>query len=118
MANFEINLEKYSTPTSIAIITGLFLLALSFLTGWMLYYWYVLQYGWNNIVASILMLPSINIWQAGGVITLVSLLTGVKGLSINAIYKATGAKMNSWSLFAHPFIIHAILWILVQLAAV
>lgn len=88
------------------------------LGGFIGYYWYVLQYGWNNIVASILMLPDINIWQAGGVITLVSLLTGVKGLSINAIYKATGAKMNNWSVFVHPFIIHAILWILVQLAAV
>lgn len=88
------------------------------LGGFIGYYWYVLQYGWNNIVASILMLPDINIWQAGGVATLVALLTGVKGLSINAIYKATGAKMNNWSVFVHPFIIHAILWILVQLAAV
>lgn len=87
------------------------------LGGFIGYYWYVFQYGWNNIVASILMLPSINIWQAGGVITFVALLTGVKGLSINAIYKATGAKMNNWSVFVHPFIIHAILWILVQLAA-
>lgn len=88
------------------------------LGGFIGYYWYVLQYGWNNIVANILMLPDINIWQAGGVATLVALLTGVKGLSINAIYKATGAKMNNWSVFVHPFIIHAILWILVQLAAV
>ena len=91
--------------------------AFTLLGGFIGYTWYVLQYGWNNIVASILMLPDINIWQAGGVITLVSLLTGVKGLSINAIYKATGAKMNNWSVFAHPFIIHAILWVLVQLAA-
>lgn len=91
--------------------------AFTLLGGFIGYYWYVLQYGWNNIVASILMLPDINIWQAGGVITLVSLLTGVKGLSINAIYKATGAKMSNWSVFVHPFIVHAILWILVQLSA-
>ena len=107
-------IEKHASNIILAIT---YLFAGILVTGFIGYYWYVLQYGWNNIVASILMLPSINIWQAGGVITLVSLLTGVKGLSINAIYKATGAKMNSWSLFAHPFIIHAILWILVQLAA-
>lgn len=107
-------IDKHASNIILAIT---YLFAGILITGFIGYYWYVLQYGWNNIVASILMLPSINIWQAGGVITLVSLLTGVKGLSINAIYKATGAKMNNWSVFVHPFIIHAILWILVQLAA-
>ena len=108
-------IEKHAST----IVLGLtYLFAGILITAFIGYYWYVLQYGWNNMVASILMLPSINIWQAGGVITLVSLLTGVKGLSINAIYKATGAKMNNWSVFVHPFIIHAILWVLVQLAAV
>ena len=107
-------IEKHASTIILAIT---YLFAGILITAFIGYYWYVLQYGWNNIVASILMLPDINIWQAGGVITLVSLLTGVKGLSINAIYKATGAKMNNWSVFAHPFIIHAILWVLVQLAA-
>jgi hypothetical protein len=107
-------IDKHASTIILAIT---YLFAGMFTTALIGYHWYVLQYGWNNIVASILMLPDINIWQAGGVYMLVSLLTGVKGLSINAIYKVTGAKMNNWSVFVHPFVIHAILWILVQLAA-
>ena len=108
MANFKINLEQYSTPTSIVIITGLFLLALSCLTGWMLYYWYVVAYGFNLVVAPMFSIPNINIWVAGALVTFVgAFFSDVR----HKVYNM-GAKTR-WTYFLSPFVAHFMIWLLV-----
>jgi hypothetical protein len=106
--NFNINLEKYSTPTAFAIIiTAAFLLAASFVVGWSVYYWYVVAYGFNHVISPIFNIPTISIWVAGGL----SVLVGTFFSDIrHKLGKTTDA---SWTFLLTPFISHFLLWLLV-----
>ena len=105
--NFKINLDKYSTPLAFAIITSLFLLALSFIVGWSVYYWYVVAYGFNHVISPLFNVPNISIWMAGGL----SVLVGTMFSDIrHRLGKLTAA---SWSFLVTPFLAHFLLWLLV-----
>ena len=105
--NFKINLEKYSIPTSFAIITILLLLAASFVVGWSIYYWYVVAYGFNHVISPIFNVPQISIWVAGGL----SVLVGTFFSDIrHKLGKTTDAN---WTFLLAPFISHFLLWLLV-----
>ena len=105
--NFNINLEKYSTPTTFAIITILFLLAVSCVVGWSIYYWYVVAYGFNHVISPIFNIPTISIWVAGGL----SVLVGTFFSDIrHKLGKTTDA---SWTFLLTPFLAHFLLWLLV-----
>lgn len=105
--NFKINLEKYSTPTALAIITVLFLLAVSFVAGWSIYYWYVVAYGFNHVISPIFNVPQISIWVAGGL----SVLIGTFFSDIrHKLGKTTEASLT---FLLTPFFAHFLLWLLV-----
>ena len=105
--NFNINLEKYSTPTTFAIITALFLLAASFAVGWSIYFWYVVAYGFNHVISPLFNVPQISVWVAGGL----SVLVGTFFSDIrHKIGKTTDA---SWTFLLSPFFAHFLLWLLV-----
>lgn len=104
---FNINLEKYSTPTAFAIITILFLLAASFVVGWSIYYWYVVAYGFNHVVSPLFNIPNISIWMAGGLVVLVAtMFSDIR----HQLGKLTAV---SWSFLLTPFLSHLLLWLLV-----
>ena len=105
--NFKINLEKYSIPTSFAIITTLFLLAASFVVGWSIYFWYVVAYGFNHVISPIFNVPQISIWVAGGLCVLV-------GIFFSDIrHKLGNVTLANWKFLLTPFISHFLLWLLV-----
>ena len=105
--NFKINLEKYSTPTAFAIIAALFLLAVSCVVGWSVYYWYVVAYGFNHVISPIFNVPTISIWVAGGLSVLV-------GTFFNDIRHKIGKTTDaSWTFLLSPFLAHFLLWLLV-----
>lgn len=105
--NFKINLEKYSIPTSFAIITILLLLAASFVVGWSIYYWYVVAYGFNHVISPIFNVPQISIWVAGGL----SVLVGTFFSDIR--HKLGKTTLANWTFLLTPFISHFLLWLLV-----
>jgi len=105
--NFNINLDKYSTPVTFAIITSLFLLALSFIVGWSVYYWYVVAYGFNHVISPIFNVPQISIWVAGGL----SVLVGTFFSDIR--HKLGNVTLANWTFLLTPFISHFLLWLLV-----
>ena len=105
--NFNINLDKYSTPVTFAIITSLFLLALSFIVGWSVYYWYVVAYGFNHVISPLFNVPQISIWVAGGLSVLV-------GTMFSDIRHRLGKLTDtSWRFLVTPFLTHFLLWLLV-----
>lgn len=105
--NFKINLDKYSTPLAFAIITSLFLLALSFIVGWSVYYWYVVAYGFNHVISPIFNVPQISIWVAGGLCIFVgTFLSGIR-------HKLDLLQKTKWTFLLTPFISHFLLWLLV-----
>ena len=105
--NFNINLDKYSTPVAFAIITSLFLLALSFIAGWSVYYWYVVAYGFNHVISPLFNVPNISIWMAGGLSVLV-------GTMFSDIRHQLGKLTDtSWRFLLTPFLAHFLLWLLV-----
>lgn len=105
--NFNINLDKYSTPVTFTIITSLFLLALSFIVGWSVYYWYVVAYGFNHVISPIFNVPTISIWVAGGLCIFV-------GTFLSGIYhKLDLLQKTKWTFLLAPFISHFLLWLLV-----
>ena len=105
--NFNINLDKYSTPVTFAIITSLFLLALSFIVGWSVYYWYVVAYGFNHVISPIFNVPTISIWVAGGLCIFV-------GTFLSSIrHKLDLLQKTKWTFLMTPFISHFLLWLLV-----
>jgi len=105
--NFKINLEKYSIPTSFAIITILLLLAASFVVGWSIYFWYVVAYGFNHVISPIFNVPHISIWVAGGL----SVLVGIFFSDIR--HKLGNVTLENWTFLLTPFISHFLLWLLV-----
>ena len=105
--NFNINLDNYSTPVTFAIITSLFLLALSFIIGWSVYYWYVVAYGFNHVISPIFNVPQISIWVAGGL----SVLVGTFFSDIR--HKLSKTTDANWTFLLTPFISHFLLWLLV-----
>ena len=105
--NFKINLEKYSIPTSFAIITILLLLAASFVVGWSIYFWYVVAYGFNHVISPIFNVPTISIWVAGGL----SVLVGIFFSDIR--HKLGNVTLENWTFLLTPFISHFLLWLLV-----
>ena len=104
---FNISLEKYSTPTAFAIITILFLLAVSCVAGWSVYYWYVVAYGFNHVISPIFNVPTISIWVAGGL----SVLVGIFFSDIR--HKLGNVTLENWTFLLTPFISHFLLWLLV-----
>jgi hypothetical protein len=105
--NFNINLDNYSTPLAFAIITSLFLLALSFIVGWSVYYWYVVAYGFNHVISPIFNVPQISIWVAGGLCIFVgTFLSGIR-------HKLDLLQKTKWTFLLTPFISHFLLWLLV-----
>lgn len=106
--NFGINLDNKSTAMTIIIIIGLLLAALAVSASWIMYYWYVVAYGFNHVLAPIFNVPQISIWVAGGFATLFELFTSNISMRLGTISGKVGA-----SYLAVPFIAHFMLWLLV-----
>lgn len=103
----KINLEKYSLPTAFAIVSALFLSGFAAVVGWIIYYWYVVAYGFNHVISPLFNVPNISIWMAGGLVVLVAtMFSDVR----HRLGKLTDA---SWSILVTPFLTHLLLWLLV-----
>lgn len=103
----KINLEKYSAPTVFAIVSALFLAGLAAIVGWIIYYWYVVAYGFNHVISPLFNVPNISIWMAGGMVVLVGTMFS------DIRHKLGKLTAVSWSFLLTPFLTHLLLWLLV-----
>lgn len=103
MAKFEIK-----GKTGAAIWIAAILLLIPALLCWVGYYWYVISYGYNLVIAPLFNTPHINMWVAGGFATLFGLFFSSMSMELNSLPSKVGA-----SYLAVPFIAHFMLWLLV-----
>ena len=103
MAKFEIK-----GKTGAAIWIAAILLLIPALLCWVGYYWYVISYGYNLVIAPLFSTPHISMWTAGGLSTLIGLFFSGMSMKLNTLTE----KIN-YSILAVPFISHFILWLLV-----
>lgn len=105
--NFVINLDNKSTAMTIAIVIGLVLAVLVVSASWIVYYWYVVAYAFNHVIAPIFGTQAITIWMAGALSSLVGLFFIDIRYHINELSKQT----KTWLLY--PFLTHLVIWLLV-----
>lgn len=103
MVKFEIK-----GKTGAAIWIAIILLLIPALLCWVGYYWYVISYGYNLVVAPLFNTPHINMWVAGGLSTLIGLFFSGMRMRINTL-----TDKANWKILASPFIAHFILWLIV-----
>lgn len=103
MAKFEIK-----GKTGAAIWIAAILLVVPALLCWVGYYWYVISYGYNLVIAPLFNTPHINMWVAGALSTLIGLFFSGMRMKLNTLTE----KIN-YSILAVPFIAHFLLWLLV-----
>ena len=103
----KINLEKYSVPTAFAIVSALLLAGFAAVVGWIIYYWYVVAYGFNHVISPLFNVPNISIWMAGGLVVLVGTMFS------DIRHRLDKLTLVSWTFFLSPFLAHLLLWFLV-----
>ena len=105
MKTFNINLENKHPVLTVALVVLLSIGIIAFMAGYIAYWWYVLQYVFNLVVAPIFSIAKINYLQAVGLGFVISLLKGIDSSNLTAIRDKVGAKVSSWVLL-WPVAIH------------
>lgn len=76
---------------------------------YVLYGWWVMAYGYNLTIAKMFGVSTINLWQAGGLSTFISMFFADIRLNITQLVKNT--NWIAWSIYVP--LAHLMLWLLV-----